>query len=136
MCRNTRSLGACSSRSPEPFDFTLTTERFRAFGDDLANRWIDGRLVRVLAGREVDDRPGTPAASRSTFPPEPEVRRFLGAGFDLAPLAATQDPVLARLALELRGLRPALIPDPIEALVTAITSQQISLRAASAIRGG
>jgi DNA-3-methyladenine glycosylase II len=119
---------------PDPFDFALTTERFRAFGDDPANRWIDGRLVRVLAGREVAIRPA-PGGVEIDAPVEEETRRFLGAGFDLAPLAASEDPVLARLAVELRGLRPALVPDPIEALVTAITSQQISLRAASAIRG-
>ncbi len=119
---------------PEPFDFALTTERFRAFGDDPANRWIDGRLVRVLAGREVSVAPARGGVEIDA-PVEEEIRRFLGAGFDHAPLAASQEPVLARLVLELRGLRPALIPDPIEALVTAITSQQISLRAASAIRG-
>ena len=119
---------------PEPFDFALTTERFRAFGDDPANRWIDGRLVRVLGGREVAIGPA-PGGVEIDEPLEEETRRFLGAGFDLAPLAASEDPVLSRLAVELRGLRPALVPDPIEALVTAITSQQISLRAASAIRG-
>jgi DNA-3-methyladenine glycosylase II len=119
---------------PDPFDFALTTERFRAFGDDPANRWLDGRLVRVLAGREVAIAPA-PGGVEIDAPVAAEVERFLGAGFDLAPLAATEDPVLARFARELRGLRPALVPDPVEALVTAITAQQISLRAASAIRG-
>ncbi len=119
---------------PEPFDFSLTTERFRAFGDDLANRWIDGRLVRVLGGREVAIGPAPGGVEIDSDAPE-EVRRFLGGGFDLAPLAATDDPVLARLVGELHGLRPAQVPDPVEALVTAITSQQISLRAAAAIRG-
>ncbi len=53
MCDGTRIAFARVRPLPEPFDFSLTTERFRAFGDDLANRWVDGRLVRVLGGREV-----------------------------------------------------------------------------------
>ncbi len=119
---------------PEPFDFALTTERFRAFGDDLANRWVDGRLVRVLGGREVAIGPAEGGVEIDA-PAAAEVQRFLGGGFDLAPLADTDDPILARLVKELHGLRPAQVPDPVEALVTAITSQQISLRAAAAIRG-
>ena len=35
----------------------------------------------------------------------------------------------------LAGFRPTLNPEPFEALVVAITTQQISLRAAAAIRG-
>lgn len=63
-------------------------------------------------------------------------RRYLGGPFDLAAFAAFAegDPVLARLARALRGLRPPLAPDPFEALVTSITAQQISLRAAFAVR--
>ena len=36
-------------RLPEPFDFELSTERFRAFGPDLANLWADGALHRAGA---------------------------------------------------------------------------------------
>ena len=125
-------------RLPEPFDFALSTERFRAFGLDPANLWEDGRLYRVLGGREaaieaapggVDVEPGRGLESH--------VRRFLGASFDLtgfAAFAAASDPVLARLAESLRGLRPVLAPDPFEALVSSITAQQVSLQAALAIR--
>ncbi len=42
--------------------------------------------------------------------------------------------MLRRLATALAGLRPPLAPDPFEALVTSITAQQVSLRAAFAIR--
>jgi hypothetical protein len=38
---------------PQPFDFELTTERFRSFGHDLANLWVDGALHRVVGAREV-----------------------------------------------------------------------------------
>lgn len=124
---------------PQPFDFPLTTERFVLFGHDPANVWADGRLHRVLAGRETAIGP-TPGGVE-VAPPEAElaahVRRLLGADFDLtafARFAAAEDPVLAGLAAERPGLRPALVPDPWEALVTAITAQQVSLRAASAIR--
>ncbi|HSK15938.1 MAG TPA: hypothetical protein VK915_07180 [Gaiellaceae bacterium] len=73
-------------------------------------------------------------------PPDPAlaepVRRFLGAAFDLDALAAfaAAEPVLARLVQALRGFRPPLVPDPFESLVTSITAQQISLRAAFSIR--
>ena len=124
---------------PQPFSFELTTERFRTFGADPATVAEDGRLYRVLDGREVEIcpadggveiAPGDAALAAATA-------RFLGASFDLEAFAqaAASDAVLAGLAERLRGLRPALVPDPFEALVTAITAQQISLGAASAIRG-
>ena len=40
-------------RLPEPYDFELSTGRFRAFGPDLANLWVDGSLHRVVGRREV-----------------------------------------------------------------------------------
>ena len=38
---------------PQPYDFEISTERFRAFGPDLANLWHEGGLHRVVGGREV-----------------------------------------------------------------------------------
>ncbi len=73
-------------------------------------------------------------------PGEPElagpVRRYLGEPFDLDAFAAfaATDQVLAEIVATLRGFRPPLVPDPFETLVTSITAQQISLRAASSIR--
>ena len=92
----------------------------------------------MLAGVEVRIEPADggvhihPADSGLTEP----VRRYLGSPFDLDGFAAfaAGDPVLARLVERLRGLRPPLAPDPFEALVTSITAQQVSLRAAAAIR--
>ena len=62
--------------------------------------------------------------------------RLLGAPFDLDGFAAwaAGDEVLARLLVALAGFRPPLAPDPFEALVTAITAQQVSLQSAAAIR--
>ncbi len=47
---------------------------------------------------------------------------------------AAGDAVLAGLVRSLRGFRPALMPDAFEMLVTSVTAQQVSLRAALAIR--
>ena len=44
-------------RLPEPFDFELSTERFRTWGPDLANLWVDGALHRVVGRREVRIEP-------------------------------------------------------------------------------
>ena len=64
------------------------------------------------------------------------MRRYLGEPFDLDAFAAfaATEPVLAEIVPALRGFRPPLVPDPFETLVTSITAQQISLRAAFSIR--
>jgi DNA-3-methyladenine glycosylase II len=92
----------------------------------------------VLSGREVRIEPGP--AGVVIVPGEADlagpVRRYLGEPFDLDAFAAfaATDAVLARIAPTLRGFRPPLVPDPFETLVTSITAQQISLRAAFSIR--
>lgn len=120
---------------PQPFDFELTTERFRAFGPDLANLWREGGLHRVVAGREVRIEPALGGVDVEPLDGETErvVLKLLGAEFDLESFVPA-DPVLASEAVRLRGLRPALAPDPFEMLVGAITAQQISLRVAFAVR--
>jgi DNA-3-methyladenine glycosylase II len=121
-------------RLPEPFDFELTTERFRAFGPDLANLWHDGALYRVFDGREVRIAPAAGGVDVEPF--EPAAARYLGAPFDLDGFYAfaAHEPVLAPIARRLSGFRPPLAPDPFETLVTSITAQQVSLHAAFAIR--
>ena len=123
---------------PPPFDFGLTLERFQAHGSDPVNVWRDGVFRRVFAGRAavLREAPGGVLVEPADPALAAPVRRFLGASFDLPAFErlAAGDPMLARLAAELRGLRPALLPDPFEMLVTSVTAQQISLRAALAIR--
>jgi DNA-3-methyladenine glycosylase II len=121
---------------PEPFDFELSTERYRAFGPDLANLWLDGGLHRVFDGREVRIEPAAGGVRVEPAAEPAAVRRYLGGHFDLRGFAvvAAGDPVLTEILTRLRGLRPPLAPDPFEALVTSITAQQISLRAAFAVR--
>jgi DNA-3-methyladenine glycosylase II len=123
---------------PQPYDFVLSTARFRVFGSDLANAWHEDGLHRVVGGREVRivAAPGGVAVDPFDDVIEAEVRQLLGLPFELdafRPFAAA-DPVLRPLEERLRGFRPVLAPTAWEMLVTAITAQQISLFAAFAIR--
>jgi 3-methyladenine DNA glycosylase/8-oxoguanine DNA glycosylase len=123
---------------PPPYDFELSTERYRAFGPDLANLWHERGLHRVVTGREVriEAANGGVCAEPLDAETEPVVRKLLGFEFDLDSFAAfaATEPVLSRLVPALAGLRPPLAPDPFESLVTSITAQQVSLFAAFAIR--
>jgi DNA-3-methyladenine glycosylase II len=123
---------------PEPYDFKLSTARYRAFGTDLANLWHDGGLHRVIAGTEVriTEAPGGADVDPLDAEVEPVAWKLLGAEFDLDSFYAfaTGEPVLAGLVRELRGLRPPVAVEPFETLVTSITAQQVSLHAAFAIR--
>jgi DNA-3-methyladenine glycosylase II len=138
MSPSTTSTTSLVASLPEPYDFELSTERYRAFGPDLANLWHEGGIHRVLDGRELRIEP---VKGGARFEPgdaalvEP-VRRYFGAPFDLDAFGAfaATEPVLARLVDGLRGFRPPLVPDPYETLVTSITAQQISLHAAFAVR--
>jgi DNA-3-methyladenine glycosylase II len=124
---------------PEPYDFEQSTARFRAFGPDLANVWHDGALLRVVEGVEVRIAPtrGGVLVDPWTARIEAVVGKLLGLEFDLPAFYGavdSNDSVLAGLISRLAGLRPSLAPDPFESLVTSITAQQVSLRAAFAIR--
>jgi len=125
-------------RMPQPFDFELSTARYRRWGSDAANVWDEGALWRVVGGREVRIASGDTGVDVEPLDAETGavVLKLLGAEFDLDEFAAfaTTEPVLARIVPEQRGLRPTLAPGPFEALVTSITAQQVSLHAAFAIR--
>ena len=123
---------------PEPYDFAHSTERYRAFGPDLANLWHEGGLHRVVGGRElrIEAAPGGVDVAPLDSELEPAVRHYLGGSFDLGGFYAfaESDPPLARLVHRLRGMRPPLNPTPFETIVTSITAQQVSLRSAVAVR--
>jgi DNA-3-methyladenine glycosylase II len=125
-------------RFPEPYDFELSTGRFRAFGTDLANRLVDSTLYRAVGEREVRiaARPGGVDVEPLDAETEPVVARLLGAPFELQGFYewAARDSVLAPIVARLRGFRPPLSPDPFESLVTSITAQQVSLFSAVAMR--
>ncbi|HYY02594.1 MAG TPA: hypothetical protein VE736_01795 [Gaiellaceae bacterium] len=123
---------------PRPYDFQLSTERYRAFGRDLANLWHDGALHRVVDGREVRIAAADGGVEVEPLDAEtgPVVLKLLGVEFDLDAFYAfaTAQPVLARLVRDLAGFRPPLAVDPFETLVTSISAQQVSLFAAFAVR--
>jgi DNA-3-methyladenine glycosylase II len=123
---------------PEPYDFDVSTERFRAFGVDLANLWNESGLHRVVGGREVriEAAPGGVDVEPLDDETRPVVLKLLGAEFELEPFYAwaAGRPVIDELAVRLAGFRPPLAPDPFESLVTSITAQQVSLFSAFAIR--
>ena len=132
------SIPSLAVSLPEPFDFGLSTERYRAFGPDLANLWHEGGLHRILDGREVRLEPARDGVvvAGGDEALTADVQRYLGAPFDLDAFGAfaATEPVLSEIVPALRGFRPPLVPDPFETLVTSITAQQISLRAAFSIR--
>ena len=121
-----------------PFDFELTTERFRAFGIDRATLWHEGGLHRVVGGREVRIEAAAGGVDVEPLDADTEhaVRALLGLAFELEPFYAwaAGDDVLAPIVPRLLGFRPSLAPDPFEMLVGAIASQQVSLFSALAVR--
>jgi len=60
---------------PAPYDFVLSTERYRRFGVDLANLWDEDALLRAVGGREIRIRaaPGgvDVAVQTSDWTPKP-----------------------------------------------------------------
>jgi DNA-3-methyladenine glycosylase II len=123
---------------PGPFDFALTTGRFRAYGVDRTTLWHDDGLYHAVGGREVriEAAPGGVDVEPLDAETEPVARAILGFPFDLDPFYAwaAADEVLGAATQKFRGFRPTLAPDPFEMLVAAITSQQVSLFSALAIR--
>jgi 3-methyladenine DNA glycosylase/8-oxoguanine DNA glycosylase len=119
---------------PGPFDFALSTERFRVFGVDRATAWHEGGLHRVVGGREVRIEAAEGGVDVEPF--EPGVAELLGLPFDLEAFYdwAKRDAVLRHAVVRLRGFRPPLMPEPFEMLVGSITAQQVSLFSATAIR--
>ena len=117
---------------PAPYDFHRSTFRYRTFGDDVASVWHGGGLYRVLRSGLVVGVTGDGVAA-SAEPSESdrlELLHVLGASFDLESFAAAYPEIYTRAP----GFRPPLSADPFESLVIAVTAQQISLRAACAIR--
>jgi DNA-3-methyladenine glycosylase II len=123
---------------PQPYDFTLSLDRFTFWGVDRANVWHDGGLHRVVGGREVRIAPAPGGVQVEPFDDavEPVVRKLLGLELELEPFHAFAhgETVLADAVRRFPGYRPPLAPDPFEALVSSITAQQVSLHAAFAVR--
>lgn len=121
-----------------PYSFEISTERFRTFGHDLANAWHEDALYRIVDGREVRfaAAPGGADVEPLDEATRPVAEAVLGVRFELEPFYAfaAGDGILRGLVEELDGFRPPLSPAPFETLVTSISAQQVSLKAAIAIR--
>lgn len=136
-----------------PLDPPRTLARFRLWGEDPASVLADGvfrRAVRV-AGRPYgyelrwqggpDDTrlairvPGV-RSTRVLDAALAEVRGICGLDLDLQGFyeAARRDAVLAALVPRLYGLRPTLMPRPLEMLVGSVCAQQVNLRFAFTVR--
>jgi DNA-3-methyladenine glycosylase II len=138
-------MDACFT-APAPLDVAGTLERYRAWGADPATRVTDGALRRAI---RVDGEPrgyvvtwsGPTDAVRLTVsvagraPAQvldgavAETRRLLGLPFELGPFydAVQPDRVLGPLTTRFSGLRPTLMPLPLEMLVGAVCAQQVNL---------
>ena len=123
---------------PQPYDFLASTERFRSYGADRANVWHDGGLHRVIAGREVrlEAAPG----GVEVEPADDDILREAAGCSERRSSSSASGPGRRpsrrwpRWREPLRAYRPPLVPDPWEMLVGLITSQQVSLHSAFAVR--
>ncbi len=139
---------------PGPLDFRRTLERFRLAPEEPVNRF-DGssfrRALRVggevyLAELKATGPRRKPLLELTVRGPRPggralqEIRKMLewtlGSAFDLKGfyLRAKEDRVMAGLAKAFFGLRPPCYPCFFEALVTAVTAQQVNLAFAGRVR--
>jgi 3-methyladenine DNA glycosylase/8-oxoguanine DNA glycosylase len=93
-------------------------------------------LHRAIGGRQVTIAAAAGGVDVEPLDDEtrPVVMTLLGTPFDLDAFYAWADGPMRALTERLHGFRPPLQPNPFEALVTSITAQQVSLRAAVAIR--
>jgi DNA-3-methyladenine glycosylase II len=143
-----------SIRPQGPFHFDLTLQRYRLFGADAAHVYVDGIYWRVV---EVAGRPylcaargdGTPDKSvihvqlrgermqpghRAAV--EAALRWCFSLDIELEPFYrwAQTDSVLAELSARCYGMRPPRAPTLFEALITAISAQQVNLAFATTTR--
>lgn len=137
---------------PEPFDFHLTVSHQTFYrgvaGADVyedgtywraLRRAGEGRVLAVAvraAPSGVEVTLPTRAAKTDAAFARSAVGRLLGADVDLAGFyaMAERDRVLAQGVAALRGLRPPQTASVFEALVMAVTAQQISSAVARVIR--
>ena len=59
---------------PQPYDFGLSTERFRAFGPDLANLRNAKNLLDLLKAARPNDRRPSYCLNQVGIPKRPEIK--------------------------------------------------------------
>jgi DNA-3-methyladenine glycosylase II len=129
-----------------PLDVVRSLEVLRRWGDDLLDRWDGEVLRRVLPTPSgpvaVAVRPaGTVARPRLVGVAEREgddvaaaVAQTFLPGSPAWPALVAADPALARAAAAAPGVRSLRYPDPLRALVRAVTAQQVNLTFATTLR--
>jgi len=136
-----------------PYDFHLTAGLFARYSTQVADYYVDGTYRRVLTIDELSflveaksiGNVRMPAVElRSLAPPSfkldmwarDQMKWILALDYDLSPLYSLMaaQPETRALKEALFGFRPPRCPSMFEALVNAITEQQISLAAALTIR--
>ncbi len=130
-----------------PYDFALSWRLGAAYGGNSASErgslamWWDGKPTSVLLRQTSLD---PPIIELIVEPMPRDARRFgehmrgmLNAELALEPFyrKARRDKALHPLINAMIGLKPVRPPDIFQMLVIAVTEQQISLSAASSIRG-
>lgn len=143
-----------SIRPEGPLHFDLTLQRYRLFGEDAAHVYAEGVFYRAIeiSGRlwvyalRSDPSAAEPtlhvrlmggrAQAKHRAAVEADLRRYLNLDSDLIPFYhwAQADPTLAELTQRCYGLRPLRAPTLFEALITAITAQQVNLTFATTTR--
>jgi DNA-3-methyladenine glycosylase II len=140
-------------RPKPPFDFQRSAQMYSRFRNSLPDLYEDGIYMRVLRPNRMPvlvsvSSKGTteePKLVIATYPSlnKPEafsLKCLLGSmlepafDFDHFYAIAKKDTIMRTIAKKLRGLRPIRPPTVFESAIIAITEQQISLYAASAIR--
>ncbi len=140
-------MATVSWRSAAPLDLLLSLARHQRWGGDPVNRVGDGGYTRVIRGSNggfpyrarQDPNGGVHVSAPSLHEAETaaaDLRHRLAEELPRQPLVelAERDRVVGSLLAERPGYRPPLEPDPFEALVTAISAQQINLRFATTTR--
>ncbi len=141
---------------PEPFLFHESLLRFRVSREEFVNSYADGVYRRVvedgngeLVLLEAENEGEGRGAIRFRITTEGRmtklaqnagleaIRHILAFDLDLRPFyrMARDDMNLAPIAKKFKGLKPIRYLSVFEALVTAITAQQVNLTFAGAIRG-
>jgi DNA-3-methyladenine glycosylase II len=146
-------MGTTTIPAPEPFDFHLTVShqtyyRGKAGADLYADGTYyralrrDGRVLAVAVSADGDRDlavrlPNGEAGDDLTFAVD-TVARLLAFDADLAGFydMMAEDAVLSRAVGSLRGLRPPRSETMFEALVMAVSAQQISSAVARVVREG
>jgi DNA-3-methyladenine glycosylase II len=129
-----------------PLDVPRSLEVLRRWGDDLLARWDGAVLRRVLptvdgpvavalrsTGTVASPRLGGVAERAADGLEQAVAATFLPASPAWPALVAT-DPALARAEAAAPGVRSLRYPDPLVALVRAVTAQQVNLTFANTLR--